>query len=549
MQKTTDVMTIQDKPMESLSLIRFGLGSRFYEILGKFKDNIYQVCTLTGRTESCGTIRAKAVQLCLALKRMGVPQDGIIVISSRPHAEETIVVLACLFLSITLAPIDFLFGCCEWMDLMNKLKPALMFCDPDVVEHVKGSLHTKTLKKKVIVFGDKQYYETINFSSLLTFRAPFKEDPYFSPKIVDPVNTVAFIVPTMGITSPIQLICLSHLNMMARIVQFLHICEVSRRIMSYYYLPFGLQLMSVCAGFECKFTRILIGEFSVIQCLKLIQNFRVDTLILHTKDVKQIFCSTELEQYNLTSLKNVIFRFSYTQADTVAYYYETFPDIHFIQTYSHRQTGIIASTPIDEYDEARKRPDACGKMPYFSRVKIMDKEFKSTLPKTKIGNIVLKSDSVMMGYYGSANRDFMVGRYYKTSDVGRFEANEWFYCSGREEDVILESEVPYKFFSTWEVESVVKQHPAVQQAVVLHSNLLLVCCYQVKPNETLTARVLKKFVNFRLLGLKRPKKYIQFDSFPRNPYGDVKRYLVREKVFSGRQSESRPSSARRVTIK
>lgn len=154
----------------------------------------------------------------------------------------------------------------------------------------------------------------------------------------------------------------------------------------------------------------------------------------------------------------------------------------------------------------------------------------------------------MMGYYDSANRDFMVGHYYKTSDIGRFEANGWFYCSGREEDVILESVDPYKYFSTWEIEFVIRQHPAIQHVVVLHSNLELVCCYQVKPNVMLTTRALKTFVNFRLLGMKRPKRYMQFDSFPRNPYGDILRYLVREKVFSGRQSDDK-DSPRKVTIK
>jgi long-chain acyl-CoA synthetase len=99
--------------------------------------------------------------------------------------------------------------------------------------------------------------------------------------------------------------------------------------------------------------------------------------------------------------------------------------------------------------------------------KIMDLETGTReLPPGEVGEIVVKGPMVVPGYWNKPEETAHAIRdgWLYTGDVGKMDANGWFYVVDRKKDLINVSG-----FKVWprDVEDVLYQHPAVREAAVI----------------------------------------------------------------------------------
>jgi len=167
--------------------------------------------------------------------------------------------------------------------------------------------------------------------------------------------------------------------------------------------------------------------------------------------------------------------------------------------------------------------------------KIVDESDQPAKPD-EIGNLLVKSDSTCSHYWNQheKSKSTIEGHWIRTGDKYYQDADGYFWYAGRSDDMLKCSGA---WVSPIEIESVLIEHPAVQEAAVVaredHDQLLKPAAYVILRNGMSCtpdlARELQEFVVRRLPIFKRPR-WVEFvDDLPKTATGKLQRYKLREK--------------------
>ncbi|OCR02952.1 2-succinylbenzoate-CoA ligase [Oscillatoriales cyanobacterium USR001] len=147
----------------------------------------------------------------------------------------------------------------------------------------------------------------------------------------------------------------------------------------------------------------------------------------------------------------------------------------------------------------------------------------------QIGNIMINSDSLTLGYYPEifVNRDN-----FQTDDLGYFDRNGYFNIVGRSSDKIItggENVFPA------EVESAIIASGLVKDVCVIgladsHWGQIVTAVF-VPINLEVSIRDLEIAIEDKLTKFKRPKYWILVEDLPRNAQGKINREVLQEKVL------------------
>jgi len=180
------------------------------------------------------------------------------------------------------------------------------------------------------------------------------------------------------------------------------------------------------------------------------------------------------------------------------------------------------------------RPGSSGQIIPGYQARIVDEDDESAKPG-EIGNLLIKSDSTCSHYWNQheKSKNTIEGNWIRTGDKYYQDADGYFWYAGRSDDMLKCSGV---WVSPIEIEAVLIEHPAVQEAAVIgrkdEDELLKPAAYVLLKNgSTGTAdlgRELQEFVLSRLPVFKRPR-WVEFvDELPKTATGKLQRYKLRE---------------------
>lgn len=235
--------------------------------------------TVTGITESCGSVRSRGIQVAHNLKHYGIVENDIILVCSRCHADQTVAVLAILLLGAIVAPVDPEFHHQDSLEIVSQLKPKMCFCDLRTLKQMERIVAETKIICKMVHFGDPQQ-DAIAFRKLFSNERHFEQ---FKPIDVEqPRKKVAFILPTQGVTGTPKLVCLSHHFIYNQIMILLQIMNSPKKILSYYPLSWVMQVVLICLCFLVPIVRVLSRPFSERSTCKIIQELEIDHIFLNT---------------------------------------------------------------------------------------------------------------------------------------------------------------------------------------------------------------------------------------------------------------------------
>ena len=185
-------------------------------------------------------------------------------------------------------------------------------------------------------------------------------------------------------------------------------------------------------------------------------------------------------------------------------------------------THQIASNPLPP--RARK-PRTVG-LSTGPEIGVMD-ESGCLLPPGSIGEVVLRGDTVMVGYEQpiEANAAAFCDGWFRTGDQGALDTSSYLTLTGRLKELINSGG---EKISPYEIEAVLLQHPAVAQAVsfaVPHSSLgeAVGVAVVLRENQQVTERALRRFAADRLAKFKTPRRIVMLDELPRGATGKLQR--------------------------
>jgi long-chain acyl-CoA synthetase len=179
------------------------------------------------------------------------------------------------------------------------------------------------------------------------------------------------------------------------------------------------------------------------------------------------------------------------------------------------------------------KPGSVGKPIPGMQIRIVD-DVGEALPPEHAGEIWVKGPMVMKGYHNLPDDTAAVltaDGWFKTGDLGRIDADEFLYITGRKKDLII---VAGEKVAPREVEETLMAHPAVAEAAVIGktdaSRGEVVVAYVIpREGQAVTGEEMRTFCRQRgLAQWKVPRTINVVQDLPRGPTGKVLKRELKE---------------------
>ena len=189
------------------------------------------------------------------------------------------------------------------------------------------------------------------------------------------------------------------------------------------------------------------------------------------------------------------------------------------------------------------RPGSSGKVLPGFEAKIVD-DNDQLVARGEVGNLLVNADSTCAYYWGEheKTKSTIAGPWLRTGDKYHQDEDGYFWYDGRSDDMLKVSGV---WVSPIEIESVLSEHPAVQEVAVVFCKDAdelpkPAACVVLRDGITGSAqlaRELQEFVLERLPIYKRPHWVEFLEELPKTATGKVQRFKLRDTFAESRRSE------------
>jgi fatty-acyl-CoA synthase len=172
-------------------------------------------------------------------------------------------------------------------------------------------------------------------------------------------------------------------------------------------------------------------------------------------------------------------------------------------------------------------------------VRIVDEVMNDVPRDSKIlGEVVMKGNDVMKGYFADpeATERAFRGGWFHSGDIGVMHPDGYIELRDRKKDIIISGG---ENISTIEVEQAIAKHPAVLECAVVaipdeQWGERPKGFVTLKPGQTATEAEIIGFCRQHLAHFKCPVA-IEFGDLPKTSTGKVQKFILRERVWGGRE--------------
>jgi long-chain acyl-CoA synthetase len=199
--------------------------------------------------------------------------------------------------------------------------------------------------------------------------------------------------------------------------------------------------------------------------------------------------------------------------------------------------GISECSPVVSCNSPRaNKKGSVGRALSCCTVKIFDEQMNE-VPVGEVGEICVKGDNVMQGYYNrpSDTADAIVNGWFRTGDVGRIDADGFIFIVDRIKDLII-----HKGMNIYprEIEEWLYSHDKVNACAVIGAkdkddNEIPIAYIELKEDITATENEIKEFLRPNLAAFKMPRKVFFVEKLPRNATGKILKRELREMAKAG----------------
>jgi long-chain acyl-CoA synthetase len=235
----------------------------------------------------------------------------------------------------------------------------------------------------------------------------------------------------------------------------------------------------------------------------------------------------KLESYDLSSLRYIMWCAT-PVTPSVAEAVTQRTGVNWVTAYGTSELVVIACNEIEG-----ARLDTVGRPVPEVRLRIVSLEDGEPLSPGAVGEIQVRSDSVMAGYLpDSATAEAFSEGWYRTGDVGYLDVDGWLRITDRAKEMI---KVRGFQVAPAEIEAVLHGHSAVEDCAVFgvpdaaNGEAVVAAVTTCRPVE---ADELIALVGDRLASYKRPNRVVFVDEIPRLPSGKVLRRVFKERAWT-----------------
>jgi len=362
-------------------------------------------------------------------------------------------------------------------------------------------------------------------------------------------DDAAWIFYTSGTTGRPKGATLTHRNLMAMTMNHLadvdavteHDCIIHSAPMSHASGVIGLPHIARAANQVVPQS----GGFDPGEIVELVGRYSGVTFFFAPTMVVRLLASPALDGADMSNLKTIVYGGGPMYVADLLQGLERFGQV-FVQVYGQGEapmtiTGVPRAMHGDTgHPRYRERLASVGIARTDVEVKVFDED-DNELPPGEIGEVVLRGDVVMKGYWQNpeATAKTLTGGWLHTGDMGAFDTDGFLTLKDRSKDLIISGgtniypreieEVLLTHADVAEVSVVGRPHPEWGEEVIA---FVVRAPGQALGEEALNAVCLENIARF-----KRPKAYRFVEALPKNNYGKVLKTELRDWLAAEPNSE------------
>mgnify|MGYP006285016045 CR=1 FL=1 len=281
---------------------------------------------------------------------------------------------------------------------------------------------------------------------------------------------------------------------------------------------------------------VILDGWKPKEVMACIEKYQVTNTWAVPTMIKMLITDPDLEKYNLSSLKWVVYGGSPMYVEDLKTAIRKIGPV-FVQIFGQGESPMTGTFMrkqdhvIDGDPEAEQRLLSAGIARTDMEVKILD-ENDQELPHGEKGEIALKGPAVMKGYWErpEENAETLRNGWLHTGDVGYMDQKGYMYIVDRFKDCIISGGAN---IYPRELEEIIIQHPAVQEVAVIGVpdefwGEAVKACIILKPGQATTEEEIISFCSQRMGSYKKPKSVDFLEDLPKSNYGKVLKRTLRD---------------------
>jgi long-chain acyl-CoA synthetase len=487
------------------------------------------------RVQTWQELYKRSSQVAQALKAAGVGSQDRVAFLDKNSIEHFEVFYGCSLLNAVSVDVNFRLAPPEVAYIVNDARAKVFVVGPDfvpVLDAIAGDLpHTK----KIVVIGGHPTHES--YESWVSRYQP--ADPGSDAKKGD----VAFQLYSSGTTGRPKGVMLTNENFMGILPTSRDLWAMDEHAINLIAMPLfhiGGSGWATAGQYNgCK--SIIVREATDVGGLvKLIGQHRITHAFMVPALLAFTLMVPDIDKADFSSLKLIAYGASPISEQVLAASLKTFK-CNFVQVYGLTETtGVVTMLMHEDHDVDGPKKHllrSCGKPSMGIELKIVNEQGKE-LPAGEVGEIIIRSEQVMKGYWNMPEETAKAIRngWFYTGDAGYKDKDGYVYIHDRVKDMIVSGgENVYPA----EVENALMKHPAVGDVAVIgipddRWGEVPLAIVVRKPNVEVTEDDIVAFGRTQLAGFKTPKKVVWADALPRNPSGKILKKDLRAPYWEGR---------------
>src|SRR6266480_4315208 len=458
-------------------------------------------------------LHARVGRIAAALAKHGFKAGDRLAILLPNEPDYIQLVYACAWLGVIAVPLNTRLSVKEIDGILDDAKPG------GLIRHSSLSVPTVQVSWQVVLDQDP-----------LDIQSNSITDPIYDP------NAILALIYTSGTTGRPKGVEIRHANILENVYHtnfwfpleegavHLHAAPI------FHIADFPFMFAAPAFG-ACQVT---IPKFNPQTFCETIQGERVTHTVLVPTMINMLTQSPDLQKYDLTTLRHLGYGGSPMAPELIHRTRAVLPHVRLVQGYGLSETGFL--TALLDNEHTPDKLTSCGRPCPGIDVRVVDPS-GTEVSAGQPGELVARGANVMRGYWNNPEETTLAFRdgFFRTGDVGRQDADGYFYILDRLKDMIVTGgENVY----SGEVEAVLYEHPAVREAAVFgipdpQWGELVMACVVLKPGEILSANDLMAYCRRSLANYKIPRRIEFLDTeLPKSGSGKILKRILRERYWA-----------------